>query len=55
MVGIKSLTIGYTGDIKLAEQIARLTGAKELKVRTTPEGNMLMLNEKERELWLERG
>ena len=55
MVGIKSLTIGYTKDIELAEQIVRLTGAKELEVRTSPEGNMLMLNEKERELWLERG
>ena len=54
-VGIKTLTIGYTKDIELAEQIARLTGAKELEVRTSPEGNMLMLNEQERELWLERG
>lgn len=32
MVGIKSLTIGYTKDIESAEQIARLTGAKELEV-----------------------
>ncbi len=55
MVGIKTLTIGYTKDIELAEQIAQLTGAKELEVSTSPEGNMLMLNEKERELWLERG
>ena len=50
MVGIKILTIGYTKDIELAEQIARLTGAKELEVLTSPEVNMLMLSEKEREL-----
>ena len=55
MVGIKTLTIGYTKDIELAEQIALSTGAKELEIRTCPEGKTLMLNQEERELWLKRG
>lgn len=30
MLGIQTLTIGYTKDIELAEEIARQAGAKEL-------------------------
>ena len=35
MIGIKTLTIGYTKDIELAEEIARKAGAKELSKRNT--------------------
>ena len=52
MVGIKTLTIGYTKDIELAEDIARATGAQELIIRTCPEGHGLNLNSEERETWL---
>ena len=40
----KCLTIGYTKDIELAEQVARATGAKELIIETRPEGDTLMLS-----------
>ena len=33
MLGIETLTVGYTKDIKLAEEIARLAGAKKLSRR----------------------
>ncbi len=55
IVGIKTLTIGYTKDIKLAEKIAIATGARELLVETRPEGETLMLNEKEQAKWRHRG
>ena len=55
MVGIKTLTIGYTRDIELAEKIARATGAKELLVETRPEGDTLMLNSEEQVEWRRRG
>ena len=55
IVGVKTLTIGYTKDIKLAEKIARATGARELLVETRPEGETLMLNEKEQAKWRHRG
>ena len=55
MVGIKTLTIGYTKDIGLAEKIARATGAKELLIETRPEGNTLMLNTEEQAEWRNRG
>ena len=55
MIGIKTLTIGYTKDIGLAEQIARATGAKELLIETRPEGNTLMLNTEEQAEWRNRG
>lgn len=54
MVGIKSLTIGYTKDIELAEQVARATGAKELIIETRPEGDTLMLNSEEKAQWSKR-
>ena len=55
MVGIKTLTIGYTRDIELAEKVARATGAKELRIETTPEGNTLLLDKKEQAEWRTRG
>ena len=55
MVGIKTLTIGYTKDIKLAEIVARNVGAHELIIQTRPEGHSLNLNTKERAEWLDNG
>ncbi|KAK4691041.1 hypothetical protein P7C71_g5877, partial [Lecanoromycetidae sp. Uapishka_2] len=55
MFGIRTLTIGYTKDIELAEKIARLTGAKELEIETCPEGRKLFLNDKEQQDWRDRG
>lgn len=55
MVGIKTLTIGYTKDYELAEKIARATGAKELAVETRPEGDTLMLSAEEQAEWRNRG
>ena len=55
MVGIKTLTIGYTRDIELAEKIARATGAKELRVETMPEGDTLMLDDEKQAEWRKRG
>lgn len=55
MVGIKVLTIGYTKDIELAENIARATGANELIIETRPEGDTLMLDEDEQAEWIKRG
>ena len=55
MVGIKTLTIGYTRDIELAEKIARATGAKELRIETMPEGETLMLNDEEQAKWRKEG
>ena len=55
MVGIKTLTIGYTRDIELAENIARATGANELRIETMPEGDTLMLNDEEKAKWRKRG
>ena len=55
MIGIKTLTIGYTKDIELAEKIARATGAQELFIETRPEGNTLMLNDDEQAMWRDAG
>ena len=55
MVGIKTLSIGYTRDIELAEEIARATGAKELRIETRPEGETLMLDAKEQAKWRKKG
>ena len=55
MVGIKTLTIGYTRDIELAEKIARATGAKELRIETMPEGDTLLLDDEEQAEWRKRG
>ena len=55
MVGIQTLTIGYTKDIVLAEKIARSTGAKELRIETCPEGHQLFLNDDERGDWESKG
>ena len=55
MVGIKTLTIGYTRDFELAEEIAKATGAKELRIETMPEGDTLMLDDKEQAEWRKRG
>ena len=55
MIGIKTLTIGYTKDIELAEKIARATGVEELFIETRPEGDTLMLDKKEQAEWRKRG
>lgn len=55
MVGIKTLTIGYTKDIELAEKIARSTGAQALEIETCPEGRKLFLNDYEQQYWQEKG
>ncbi|KAK3175371.1 hypothetical protein OEA41_002618 [Lepraria neglecta] len=55
MVGIKTLSIGYTKDIELAEKVAPTTGAPQLFVRTCPEGKSLDLNQEERACWLDKG
>ncbi len=55
MIGIKTLTIGYTKDIELAENIARATGAQELLIETRPEGDTLMLDVEEQAEWRNRG
>lgn len=48
IVGIKTLNIGYTTDIELAEKVARATGVRRLSIETCPEGHSLNLNEEER-------
>lgn len=55
MIGIKTLTIGYTRDIELAEKVARATGATELFVETRPEGDTLTLSMEEQAEWRKRG
>ncbi|KAL9118119.1 MAG: hypothetical protein Q9187_005337 [Circinaria calcarea] len=55
MLGIKTLTIGYTKDIELAEEIAKDAGAEELVIRVCPEGNTLHLSREERREWINRG
>ncbi|MCJ1473939.1 hypothetical protein MMC13_002595 [Lambiella insularis] len=55
MVGIKTLTIGYTKDIELAEEIAKDAGAEELIISVRPEGVSLGLNDAERRQWLKSG
>ena len=55
IVGIKTLTIGYTKDIELAESIAKDAGAEELIIRVHPLGNSLTLSQEERTRWIENG
>ncbi|KAL9134105.1 MAG: hypothetical protein Q9175_004712 [Cornicularia normoerica] len=55
MIGIRTLTIGYTKDIELAEKIARVTGAKYLSIETRPEGDTLLLDMEEQAKWRSRG
>ncbi|MCJ1399769.1 hypothetical protein MMC11_002972 [Xylographa trunciseda] len=55
IVGIKTLTIGYTKDIELAEEIAHDAGAEELIIRVYPEGETLGLNNEERKVWAKKG
>lgn len=55
MVGIMRLVIGYTRDIGLAETIAREAGAKELVIRTCPEGQTLNLSNEEKAMWIDKG
>ncbi|MCJ1287316.1 hypothetical protein MMC26_006664 [Xylographa opegraphella] len=55
MVGIKILTIGYTKDIELAEEIAHDAGAEELIIQVHPEGDTLGLNNEERKAWAAKG
>ena len=55
MIGINTLTIGYTKDIQLAEKIARASGAKELFIETMPQGDTLMLDAEEKAVWRNGG
>lgn len=55
MVGLETLTIGYSKDIGLAEEIARATGARELFVCVCPEDHTLNLRREEREEWTAKG
>lgn len=55
MVGIRTLTIGYTKDIILAEKVARATGAKKLIIRVCPEGEALRLDDRAKAKWVEKG
>ena len=55
IVGIKTLTIGYTKDIELAEKIAKGAGAEELIIRVHALGNSLTLSQEERSRWMARG
>lgn len=55
ILGIKTLTIGYTKDIELAEKVARMTGVRRLSIQTFPEGHSLNLNEEKRAKWLDQG
>lgn len=55
MVSIKTLTIGYTNDIELAEKVVRATGVRRLSIQTCSEGHSLNWNEEERAKWLEQG
>lgn len=47
MIDVKTLIIGYTSDIELAQEIAIATGAKELYIETRSENNTLMLKTEE--------
>lgn len=55
MAGIQSLTIGYTKDIQLAEEIAKDAGARELTIKVHAEGNTLGLRQEERVRWEKQG
>ena len=55
IIGIKTLTIGYTKDIELAEEIAKDAGAEELIIRVHPLGDSLTLSQDERNQWVEKG
>ena len=55
MVGIQRLTIGYTKDFEMAEEIAKVAGIKDLIIRVRPEGNSLGLSQEERTQWLMSG
>ena len=54
MGGIKTLTVGHTKDIELAEKVARATDVRRLSIQTCPEGYSLNLNEEERPKWLDQ-
>lgn len=55
MVGIRTLAIGYTKDIELAERIAKDAGVEELIISVRPEGISLGLNDPERKQWSNAG
>ena len=55
ITGIKTLTIGYTKDIELAEEIAKGAGAEELIIRVHALGNSLTLSQEERTRWIAKG
>lgn len=55
MKGVASLEIGYTKDFELVEAIARTLGAKQLVIRTCPEGHTLNLDRDEQKVWRGRG
>jgi len=55
IVGIQTLTLGYTKDFDLAERVARAARVQELVVRICPNSGGIMLNQRERSHWLGRG
>ncbi|SLM35145.1 hypothetical protein LPUS_04228 [Lasallia pustulata] len=55
IVGVNALTIGYTKDIELAEEIAKDAGARELTIRVYQDGNTLGLRKEERRKWESEG
>ena len=55
IIGLHTLTIGYTKDIALAVKIARSTGAKALEIETCPQGTKLFLNDEEQRHWCDEG
>ncbi|MCJ1359573.1 MAG: hypothetical protein MMC33_009575 [Icmadophila ericetorum] len=55
IMGIKKLTIGYTRDFELAEEVAQCVGAQEVVVRVRPEGTWVGLSCEEQGQWLSKG
>ena len=55
MMGVKILTVGYTKDADLVEDIAKAIGAQEVIIRVCPEANLLWLDKDERLNWSKHG
>lgn len=55
IVGIQTLTLGYTKNLDLAERVARTARVQELIVRICPKSGGIVLNQRERSHWLGRG
>lgn len=48
IVGIQTLTLGYTKNLDLAERVARTARVQELIVRICPKSGGIVLNQRER-------